>query len=193
MTILGDAHQSVNPYTSSSIQDIRRIFPEADQIELHRSYRSTFEITAFAQRISPNDKLIPVERHGPQPTMVMYETDSEQVDAIADLIHRAKAAEQALAVVCKTTKHAAKLHRNLADQGIDLILLDQTSTDFVAEKVITSVAIAKGLEFDTIIVPDVDGETYRSDIDRSMLYIACTRAMHHLHLTGVGAPSILLT
>ncbi|MCA9402022.1 MAG: AAA family ATPase, partial [Candidatus Omnitrophica bacterium] len=52
-TILGDANQSVNPLSSSSAEVIQQVFPSADAVKLTKSYRSTFEITAFAQKISP--------------------------------------------------------------------------------------------------------------------------------------------
>jgi len=42
--------------------------------------------------------------------------------------------------------------------------------------------MAKGLEFDQVIVPFADASTYRTEMDQSMLYIACTRAMHKLEL-----------
>lgn len=62
MTILGDANQSVNPFSSSSLETIHRIIPEADCLELTESYRSTAEITEFAQNISRNDRLTPIVR-----------------------------------------------------------------------------------------------------------------------------------
>jgi DNA helicase-2/ATP-dependent DNA helicase PcrA len=52
-TILGDVSQTVNPYSASSAETIERVFPQADIVKLYRSYRSTWEITAFAQRITP--------------------------------------------------------------------------------------------------------------------------------------------
>ena len=45
---------------------------------------------------------------------------------------------------------------------------------------------AKGLEFDQVMIPFVCSETYKTDLDKSMLYIACTRAMHKLDLTYSG-------
>lgn len=41
----------------------------------------------------------------------------------------------------------------------------------------------KGLEFDEVIIPQTDERNYRSEIDKSMLYVAVTRAMHRLTLT----------
>ncbi|WP_342774675.1 HelD family protein [Paenibacillus dokdonensis] len=61
-TILGDSSQSVNPYSSTSLPAIKNVFPQAETIELLKSYRSTLEIANFAQRIRRNDRLIPVER-----------------------------------------------------------------------------------------------------------------------------------
>ena len=57
---------------------------------------------------------------------------------------------------------------------------------------IATAFLAKGLEFDEVIVPGCDDVTYRAEIDRHMLYVACTRAMHRLILTHTGQPSRLL-
>ena len=40
-----------------------------------------------------------------------------------------------------------------------------------------------------VVVPDVDSDMYANAMDKSMLYIACIRAMHELHLTYFGAGS----
>ena len=47
--------------------------------------------------------------------------------------------------------------------------------------------MAKGLEFDQVIIPHVTAKNYHTDLDRSLLYIAVTRAMHGLTLTWSGA------
>ena len=51
---------------------------------------------------------------------------------------------------------------------------------------IMSIHQAKGLEFDEVIIPQADDRNYHSEIDRSMLYVAITRAMHRLTLTYSG-------
>nr|WP_230416917.1 UvrD-helicase domain-containing protein [Micromonospora tarapacensis] len=193
MTILGDSNQSVNPFSSSSPSTIQRIFPEADCLELRKSYRSTTEITDFAQQISRNDKIIPIERHGRPPQVVACADQEDQQAQILALIEQHRNSEhRSLGVICKTTAQAETLHRALSEAGVELTFLDYDSTEFAAGIVITSAHISKGLEFDTVIVPHVNDTNYTNEMDRSMLYIACTRAMHELHLTHVGPVSRFL-
>lgn len=187
MTILGDSNQSVNLFSSSSLATIHGIFPDADCLELRKSYRSTTEITDFAQQLSRNDQLISIERHGERPDVVGGADDWEQVERIVEWCRRGD--YRSLGIICKTAARAAKLHSALTDSGVELTLLDYDSTAFASGVVITSAHMSKGLEFDMVVVPDVDSDTYANAMDRSMLYIACTWAMHELHLTHVGARS----
>lgn len=46
-----------------------------------------------------------------------------------------------------------------------------------------------GLEFDRVIVPEADADNYANDMERNLLYGACSRAMHRLSLTHTKAPS----
>jgi DNA helicase-2/ATP-dependent DNA helicase PcrA len=55
--------------------------------------------------------------------------------------------------------------------------------------VICSVFLAKGLEFDQVIVPDASADNYATEMDRNLMYVACTRAMHRLTLTFIGKVS----
>ena len=48
-------------------------------------------------------------------------------------------------------------------------------------------------EFDEVIVPFVTDKDYRTEIDRSMLYVACTRAMHKLYISASGNISTFLS
>lgn len=188
MTILGDSNQSINPFSSSSLPIVRSMFPGSDWLELCKSYRSTTEITDFAQHISPNSKLIPIERHGLSPRIVGCLDRRDEYDEILSLIdeHR-RSDHRSLGIICKTVAQAGALYQVLSHAGVHLTLLDYDSTAFIGGIVISSAHIAKGLEFDTVIVPDVDETNYATGMDKAMLYIACTRAMHELHLTHVGS------
>ena len=70
-------------------------------------------------------------------------------------------------------------------------LTDQ-STKFIGGINLTTAHLAKGLEFDEVIVPFASQVTYRTGLDKNMLYIACTRAMHQLTLTHTGERTPLI-
>src|SRR5258706_7574952 len=88
---------------------------------------------------------------------------------------------QSLAIVCKTPSQAKALSKLL--HAPDVFLLAEESTSFRAGVVITTVPLAKGLEFDEVLVPYASADQYQTDLDKRLLYIACTRALHQLTLT----------
>ncbi|SKC65364.1 HelD family protein [Ohtaekwangia koreensis] len=181
-TILGDVSQTVNPYSASSAEVIQEVFPQGDTVKLFRSYRSTFEITAFAQNISRNPNLVAMERHGEHPVVQGFNSNAEEADAIKKLVERYRASGyQSLGIICKTLEQAESLYAELKSPGINL--LTPESTSFTNGIIITTAHLAKGLEFDEVIIPFASARNYHTDVDRSMLYIACTRAMHLLTLT----------
>ncbi len=187
MTILGDSYQSVNPYSSSSAEKIQSYFDGCSSAELCRSYRSTIEITRFTQRILENKKLIPIERHGNVPTITACRTQQEQLDRILRFIEAFKETGYAsLGIICKSQAQARLLFEQVSAVYGDITLLDFGSREFREGIVMTSVHISKGLEFDQVIVPDVSDHLYKTQLDRSLLYIACTRAMHKLDLVCCG-------
>jgi DNA helicase-2/ATP-dependent DNA helicase PcrA len=184
-TILGDVNQSVNPYSASSAETIERVFPQAEVVKLHRSYRSTLEITAFAQRITPNPDLLPLERHGRAPQVLRFDNPAEELPAIRGLVAAFQSSGyQSLGIICKTLRQAAQVHQALQGPGVQLLTAD--STTFKEGIVITTAYLAKGLEFDEVILPFASATTYKTAVDKGMLYVACTRAMHQLTLTYAG-------
>jgi len=193
-TILGDANQNVNPYSSTTADDIEDVFQGAQSVALLKSYRSTLEITNFTLRVSPRADVDPVERHGEEPQILQFEKPIEEKKVILEKIREFKKSDDhTLGVLCKTQKQAEKLYKYLSKEEKDLHLLEPGSSALSAGALITSAHLAKGLEFDRVIVPHVSDENYQTDVDRSMLYIACTRAMHKLTLTHTGFLSGLIS
>ncbi|WP_275286353.1 HelD family protein [Halomonas elongata] len=193
-TILGDAFQSVNPYSASKADEIRRVMRQSRCVTLNKSYRSSLQITRFAQRISPNPDLEPIERHDEEPRVIPCRTRKEEmatIDAMArDFL---QGAHNTLGIICKTQKQAKKIFDALDGQYERLQLLGEHSQAFGRGVIVCTAHMAKGLEFDRVIVPDATARHYATEMDRNLLYVACTRAMHRLALTHVGPPSPLLS
>lgn len=183
-TVLGDAGQSVNPYGSSTAETIQKSLTASEIMKLCKSYRSTFEITDFAQKIHPNAELEPVARHGEKPQILQFGSAVEELSGIMGLISTyRKSGYKSLGIICKTEQQARKMADMLKSYANDISSLSSQSSAFVQGIVITSAHMAKGLEFDEVIIPQTDERNYRSEIDKSMLYVAVTRAMHRLTLT----------
>ncbi|RBL88837.1 HelD family protein [Chitinophaga flava] len=188
LTLLGDINQSLNPAGKMGLDIFKKLFPQSQQVKLNKSYRSTFEIICFAQQIAPNSELIPVERHGKVPGIYIEKDPAAEVTRIHTLIMEfaKNNSYKSLAIICKTEKEAAAMMETLTHLRVPVSLLTAASNKFTDGVMVISAHLAKGLEFDKVIIPMVTEKNYQTDMDRSMLYIACTRAMHELDITCSG-------
>jgi DNA helicase-2/ATP-dependent DNA helicase PcrA len=184
-TILGDVNQSVNPLSSSSAESIREIFETADCVKLNKSYRSTYEITQFAERIAPNADLVAIERHGEEPDVLILRDTTEEKEKILALIQKfTESSYQSLGIICKTFHQAEKMYAYIKKKYSSATLLTLESTVFENGIIVSSAHMAKGLEFDSVIIPHGTPENYATALDKQLLYVAATRAMHTLTITG---------
>lgn len=191
-TILGDFGQVLNPCHLHSLDEIKRLYKDAEFVALNKSYRSTYEIMEFAKAICNQPSLEVVERHGERPKSIYSENMDSEIASVAALIKNFEEGGNAsLGIVVKTGADAKRFY-DLLSGKYQVHLLSQDSTRFTNGVSITSIRMAKGLEFDEVIVPDADNVNYVSDYDRNLLYIACTRAMHKLTLFYTGSPSPFL-
>ena len=144
-TVLGDAGQSVNPYGSSTAETIQKSLTASEIMKLCKSYRSTFEITDFAQKIHPNAELEPVARHGEKPQILQFGSAVEELSGIMGLISTyRKSGYKSLGIICKTEQQARKMADMLKSYANDISFLSSQSSAFVQGIVITSAHMAKG-------------------------------------------------
>ncbi|MEX1201027.1 MAG: 3'-5' exonuclease [Methylophaga sp.] len=192
-TILGDANQSVNPHSASDVNAIRDAFIQASVMKLNKSYRSTFEITQFAQQIVPDPDLEAMHRHGETPQILLFQNKSDEKRYLLERAREfAAGAHNSLGIICKTQQQAQKLADYFQQQQIAVHLLTAQTATFAKGIVISTAYMAKGLEFDEVIVPELSQANYHSAMHRHLLYVACTRAMHRLTVTYTSNRSELL-
>ncbi|EJX2683765.1 AAA family ATPase [Clostridioides difficile] len=192
-TILGDFGQLVNPNHTHTLDDMKQLYNDGELVMLNKSYRSTFEIINFAKKIQDISSLEPIERHGEEPALLKCNNEQDEINKIKIEIEEFKKSDNAtLGIILKTDNDAKAVYDALREE-YSVHLISSESSSFTKGVSITSIKMSKGLEFDEVIVPSVNNKTYYSDYDRSLLYIACTRAMHKLKLTYVGTLTQLIS
>ena len=134
-----------------------------------------------------------MERHGDKPEVLAFDAEEQEIEELLKLISEFHQGEyNALGILTRTNPEAEALYEKLKERGNDVNLILPDSKSFHNGCTVMSVQMSKGLEFDEVIIPSAQEETYHTDFDRNILYVACTRAMHKLILTCTGQPSHLL-
>ena len=94
--------------------------------------------------------------------------------------------------ICRTAEGARAFARTIRHDVAPRIALNGLF-DFKPGLILTCVPEVKGLEFDLIVLPDVNDGTYAKTTDsRRALYVAVTRTTHRLTLAAPGALTPLL-
>ncbi len=166
--ILGDINQNVlNVYNEKSLNKICKIIDNCDLVKLTKSYRSTYEISKYCQKIK-NLNYDVVQRHGKEVQEIVCANEQKMIDKINEIANVKKGK---IAVVCRDNEEGQKLQKLLKDFSNE------------GNKIVISSAKAKGIEFDAVIIPNV--QKYRSLEERNVLYISATRALHELYLISL--------
>lgn len=193
--LLGDEHQAIRE-GSASFAGIIDVFEHAgygklgDGIEEERlltSYRSTPEITALFMGLFEKDESIhatSVQRAGTAPDIIGAHTNEAYIAELEKILSSAEKSEGLSAFVCD---NGGRAHW-LAKQFKDRIRLLGPDDILPAKGVIAcDLGMAKGLEFDEVIIPDAQAEVYPdTPLARRRLYTALSRAMHKATIVSQG-------
>ncbi|WP_156292029.1 RNA polymerase recycling motor HelD [Oceanobacillus salinisoli] len=194
MTLLGDVNQGIYAFTTSK----NPLIPEAvyhrhERITLTKSYRSTKEIVEFTKQFAPGQALIePFEREGEKPLLITLKDEDEFVEILLSDIQRLRnKGHETIALICKTKEESNRIYQLLEDK-ISLYQIHEETYAFEKGLLVLPVYLAKGIEFDAVIIPDSSDTQYSQETDRSLFYTACTRAMHDLTMISSGKPCMFL-
>ena len=195
-TVLGDIYQSIDRSVNASLYDrVVEIFGKrkAVKLSLNKSYRSSYEISAFAQKIlDVRQDYICFERHEAEPVVVCRDSvKSMEQGIIQDVGECVEKGYESVAVICKTAAESEKCYHRFKD-FVNLKLVISNDAEFEKGVVVMPAYMAKGLEFDAVFVYNVSADNYWNDFDRKLLYIACTRALHRLVIYYTGEKSALI-
>jgi DNA helicase-2/ATP-dependent DNA helicase PcrA len=185
MTILGDINQSINAYMNiGSFEAAADIFGAKDTtvISLTKSYRSTKAIADFCNALLLSDNAAEqLDRSGNKPLVIKSEKD-ELFSRIADDIKGLKGeGHKLIAVICKNVKQCETYYEGII-KFTDISLITDHNEEYQGGTIVIPSYLAKGLEFDAVIVCTTDARKYSGEEDRRLLYTVCSRALHELHL-----------
>ncbi len=195
-TILGDINQTLEKREDLSLyQQIRKIFhkKKSSLVTMDKSFRCTNEILNYGLRfLEGSTEIKSFNRKGDEPKLYTAEDQlSFHNMIVSELRSCIEAGCQSIGLICKTEKNALDLFKRLKDKA-DVHLVKNGETADLQGVFIMPVYMSKGLEFDAVLICDVNGENYYSEDDKKLLYISCTRALHRLSLFSMGEASPLL-
>ncbi|MFC0216556.1 RNA polymerase recycling motor HelD [Paenibacillus chartarius] len=194
MTVLGDFGQAI--FTQSTQLDgedspLTRLYGESDTrlIRLVRSYRSTREIVEFTRSLLPGGReIVPFERSGKKPLLSRADSGEQLAARMAEDLAALQAEGFAsIAIITKTSAESLEAYNLLTAQGCPSLrhITKQTPT-FEKGTLVIPAYLAKGVEFDAVLIYDASSRTYHRESERKLFYTACTRAMHRLLLYATG-------
>lgn len=192
-TVLGDIHQRIEKDVDNAIYDnIIRTFQKKKslKINLNKSYRSSFEITEFSKNVLGNvSNIEALQRHDDNPTISCLKTVEDIDSALIQGANNFRIqGYESIAILCRTALEAESLYDRL--QHVTEINLISSDNDEIQKGItIMPIYLAKGLEFDVVLIYNASMENFSTELDRKLLYIACTRALHRLVIYYSGIKS----
>lgn len=194
LIVAGDAAQQVDPGTDfpgwdGVMQALGQ--PDHEREILKVNYRCPPPVTDLGRGILDPSVAVPID-----PSIERHQHDAPAHLAMWLLSELGRISFEdrtaSIAVICRSAGIARSLSRTLK-HGADHALSLGGHFNFAPGVLVTAVPEVKGLEFDYVIVPDADSNTYPETAEsRRLLYVAVTRATHRLVLASAGRWSPLL-
>ena len=207
MTILGDIAQGVHSYRG--IENWKKFidveFPEGNAIytTLEKTYRTTKEIMNKANEVI--DKLPDFEKQfiikgkpvieGKDSIHIMrLETEDEIVKKCAEKINEyLSQGFKSIAIIGKDMYECKNIQKKIQKINSNVKLIKSKDSEYNAGISIVPSYLAKGLEFDSVILFNASSEKYKNNVlDIKLLYVAITRAMSKLDIFYLGKMSEIL-
>lgn len=203
-TILGDLNQGIHSYrgvtewseiTEHVFDDRRNEF-----LTLEQSYRTTVEIMNAANIVLDKiksrkvNKGRPVIRHGEDVRITAMSGVNEITLKIAkDIAAFKNLSYKSIAIICKTMEECKAVYTAVSKQVKDVTPINGKEEIYKSGIVVLPSCLAKGLEFDAVIIFNADAKSYTDDeLDIKLLYVSMTRALHRLYIYHAGEMTPLL-
>ena len=176
-TILGDVNQTINPYYKyDTLEVLTNVFEDSKYIELTKTYRSSQEIIEYSNKVLGLNHVTAIRRDVNIPVIELEETDLKT--DMESSVNEAMKYGKSIGIITKNDEEAIKIYNTLKDT-LDITLIDSSSRTFSRKLVVIPVYMAKGLEFDSVIIYTDKNNKY-TDKEKYLYYVAITRCQHKL-------------
>ena len=202
ITLAGDTQQQLMEHSgfSSWPTFFRDLGLEGVEVETLRiSYRSSAQVMQFAVSLLgklQEDEEVRATRDGPPVELFRMTDRGACVALLSDVLRDLMALEPLASVAILSPNPVASdvYFEGLARADLPrLRRIRDGEFPFKPGIEVTEVTQVKGLEFDYVIVLDVDSQNYPdTPTARRQLHVAATRAVHQLWMMSVGTPSPLV-
>ena len=200
ITVFADENQQLSDQ-NTTLDEIAKAITADEQLELKRNYRNTAEIAAVAAKFycgTPTGIPELPTRHGEKPTLRRYDSDAELADFVARYVKARN--NLTIGVACENQRMQYRLLRLLEERKLPVPVQMYVSghkqhkvLDFdVPAVTIVNFRSLKGLEFDTLFVPELQQHSAdpTSAATRMMFYVVMSRARDELHLSYSGSGGV---
>jgi len=192
-TIVGDPAQSIQPFVNTaSFTEASNILGQEQTLHfrLTKSYRSTQAIQAFCQALLPSaGESLSINRPGPKPTVIHINNHGDIVATLLSTIQTVQSEGlKSIGIITKNVSQALRIYPQLQEVTKATLLIKDDDA-FPTGIVVIPSYLAKGLEFDAVLIVNTDAINYSQEQDGNILYTICTRALHRLYLVYTGSLS----
>lgn len=174
--VLGDINQCIEKILTKQDLVVLANMLNAELIVMDKCYRSTYEICDFANSIK-NLTCKKFDRHGDAPKIIQLKKSTLASSANKIISEKPN---QTVAILTKTKEEARDVYCAIGEvEGATLCI---SSGDEIGDICVMPSYLAKGLEFNVVIIPNYNKKYYSNYVDNNLLYVSCTRALNNLYL-----------
>lgn len=142
-----------------------------------KTYRSSPEIIDYSSKILKINDIHSVRESGNINVANKTISDNDFEDLYNDILEYKKKYTK-YAIICKTSDECKVIYEKINDKITAKLIIDGKES-FKNGLTILPVYLAKGLEFDAVIVYTDENNKFK-DNEKNLYYVACTRAQHEL-------------
>ena len=202
-TIMADVNQAISPEISIlNTEEFLDVFGDkVQQVTLSKSYRSTAPINEFAFDIlGIHNPDLYVDRDGKKPECITVSGKGDMSNKVIEILESIPADMSVGIITCdgnsawdvkrmvgallpgmKASGEKDGMEEGTSERQIQYILApDKTLEEKI---VVMPIMLAKGLEFDVVIVWDDRGQQYFEE-NKNLKYLMATRALHELYFVS---------